>query len=292
MESVRWAVTHVLTALGCSISWPSAAPLQLSQSLGCAKSSYVPEVHTCSKPILQSSKHTGRVTQLLRWCSGCPAAAKYSTHPLVHLFLTHTLGSRPHRKHLQPFSISYLFLNCPFVSLLCPSCSGDTGERWLCVLCLRADISYAVWWGNVLELHDNFCLPACFHLRAMQIVIAALRVKHRLTNNHKNVASDYYSTSLIWRQWHPPLHNTFFSPAPGKILTGRITISFPTRKTLTSFKGWFGRETMDSQKSKLQKDEENSRGLSYGGPTAVASKHNPFCKTPRHLCFAWLWLIT
>lgn len=76
------------------------------------------------------------------------------------------------------------------------------------VLCLHVDISYAVWSFNVLELHDNLCLPVCFHLGAMQILMAA--VKYSVINNNRKVTLDYYSVLLLWRQLHLPVYNIFF----------------------------------------------------------------------------------
>lgn len=162
----------------------------------------------------------------------------------------------------------------------------------LCALCLHADMSYAVWSGNVLELHDNFFLPADFHLGALQILIAALRVKYSLINNNRKVTLDYCSTSLLWRQRHLPVHNIFFSPAPGKILTGWITINFQLEKHWQALKDgfeekpWTAKDVNYSRMKKLQ-------GVIGMGDylTALAPKHNFCCKTPHHMCFAWLWLI-
>lgn len=85
------------------------------------------------------------------------------------------------------------------------SCDICEWLHWACFV-----PGYAVWSFNVLELHDNPCLPVCFHLGAVQILMAA--VKYTLINNNRKLTLDYYSTLLLWRQLHLPVYNTFFSP--------------------------------------------------------------------------------
>lgn len=159
------------------------------------------------------------------------------------------------------------------------------------VLCPHVDISYAVWWFNVLELHDNLSLPVCFHLGAMQILVAA--VKYSLINNNRKVTLDYYSTLLLWRQLHLPVYNIFFSPEQQrKSWQAELPFHFQLGKHWQALKDGFEEKPWTSKDVNYSWLKKTSRVLRYRRLlTAVPSKQDFCYKTPHHMCFFWLWLI-
>lgn len=152
------------------------------------------------------------------------------------------------------------------------------------VLCLRTDISYAVWPVNALELLDNLYLPACFHLGAMHTVIAALRVKYSLINNNRKVTLEHYS-ALFWRQLHLPVHNIFFSPQhQRKFWQAELLFHFQLGKHWQALKDGFEEKPWTSKDVNYSCMKKTWEVLGMGGCRLQYHRSKIFAIKPHAIC--------